>query len=237
LAPGLDKDYRRIASLHGALPSLIEAAPRPLLSALGQLIEGDGAAIRPIFQDAEGTSVFGTESPHSELLRALETLAWVPYYFGDAVQVLAKLARVDPGGRLGNRPINSLFEIFRPWHPSTNSGFEQRFGMLDWMIRHEPTVARQLLAKVLAGAHRSGSFSASLSARADILKNISSFSAAQITQAAETLHAVMRMPNALRGSLAWKVLRRVVTEAAARKASKFLEPSPRVGAGKLEGEE
>src|ERR1039457_847734 len=47
--PGLDIDYRTVASLYGVLPLIAEAAPRPLLQALGRLLEGDGERIRPIF--------------------------------------------------------------------------------------------------------------------------------------------------------------------------------------------
>ena len=51
--PGLATGYRRIASLHEELPILMEAAPRPLLAALGQMLGGGGKALVPIFQDTD----------------------------------------------------------------------------------------------------------------------------------------------------------------------------------------
>jgi hypothetical protein len=110
--PGLATDYHRIASLSGELPILMEAAPRPLLAALGQMLEGDGKAVVPIFQDKDP---FFCRSPHTGLLWALEALAWDPQYLGDAAIILARLARIDPGGKLTNRPLNSLRGIFLPW--------------------------------------------------------------------------------------------------------------------------
>jgi hypothetical protein len=146
--PGLDSDYRAIASLYGILPIIAEAAPRPLLQALDRLIEGDGRKMLPIFQD-KGADFFHASSPHTALLWALEVLAWDPLYLADAALTLARLARIDPGGQLANRPIKSLREIFLVWHPGTNATMEQRFAALDQIVRREPTVGWELLIMLL----------------------------------------------------------------------------------------
>ncbi len=150
--PGLDSDYRAIASLYAVLPIIAEAAPRPLLEALDRLIEGDGRKIRPLFQDKEA-DLFHSSSPHTALLWALEVLAWDPSYLADATLTIAKLARVDPGGKLANRPITSLREIFVVWHPSTNANLEQRLAALDQIIRREPSIAWELVIKLLPEFH------------------------------------------------------------------------------------
>ncbi len=150
--PGLDSDYRAMASLYGILPVIAEAAPRPLLQALDRLIEGDGSKIRPIFQDDQA-DFFHSSSPHSALLWALEVLAWDPIYIADATLALAGLARIDPGGKLANRPIRSLREIFLVWHPSTNATMEQRFSALDQIIRREPRIGWDLLVMLLPEFH------------------------------------------------------------------------------------
>ena len=150
--PGLDGDYRIVASLYAVLPIIAEAAPRPLLQALDLLIEGDGSKIRPLFQDLEVGS-FHSSSPHTALLWALEVLAWNPLYLGDATLTLARLARIDPGGKLANRPINSLREIFVAWHPSTNANLDQRVAALDQIIRREPHIAWNLLIRLLPEFH------------------------------------------------------------------------------------
>ncbi len=116
--PGLKTDWRLLASLEKQLPLLMEAAPRPLLQALGQLLEGDGSAIQPIFRD---TDALFSSSPHTGLLWGLEVAAWDPEHLNSASMILAGLAHVDPGGKLANRPLNSLREIFLPWHPNTNA--------------------------------------------------------------------------------------------------------------------
>jgi len=148
--PGLASDYRRMASLYEELPILMEAAPLPLLLALGQMLGGDGKALAPIFQDKDP---FLSRSPHTGLLWALETLAWDPKYLSDSSLTLAKLARIDPGGKLTNRPLNSLREILLPWHPGTNATLIQRLAALDQIIVKEPEIGWQLLMKLLPSLH------------------------------------------------------------------------------------
>jgi hypothetical protein len=140
--PGLNLDYRLLASLGNQLPMLMEAAPRPLLGALEQMLEGDGGRIRPIFREG---GLLGTSSPHTDVLWGLETLAWDPGYLGRVTLILARLAKADPGGTLHNRPMNSLREIFLSWHPSTNATLVQRLAVLDQLIADEPTVGWDLL--------------------------------------------------------------------------------------------
>src|SRR5262249_41613894 len=51
----------------------------------------------------------------------------------------------DPGGRLQNRPLNSLREILLPWHPGTNASVSQRLAVLDQIIAGEPSIGWALL--------------------------------------------------------------------------------------------
>ena len=149
--PGLTNNHRLIASLRDELPLLAEAAPDPLLLALEQLLEGDGAAIRPIFNEVH--QILAPTSFHTGVLWALETLAWDPSLLPRVTLILARLASIDPGGRLINRPINSLREIFLAWLPNTNASLHQRLASLDLIIRHTPDVAWQLLLKILPHDH------------------------------------------------------------------------------------
>lgn len=145
--PGLSTDHRMLASLGQQLPLLAEAAPRPLLSALEQMLEGTGEAIRPIF--SEVTQFLSPSSPHTGLLWALEILAWDPAHLRRVALILAKLARIDPGGQLANRPINSLRAIFLSWTPCTNAPLPLRLAVLDAIVTKEPEIGWELLVKLL----------------------------------------------------------------------------------------
>jgi hypothetical protein len=148
--PGLNSDPRLLSALRDELPLLAEAAPGPLLLALEHMLEGDGSIIKPIFVERKG--VLTPTSLHTGVLWALETMAWDPEYFRRSVLILARLAIVDPGGHLSNRPMNSLVEIFLPWAPNTNASSGQRLAALDEVIRGYPAVAWELLLKLMPTA-------------------------------------------------------------------------------------
>lgn len=148
--PGLKSDHRLLASLQGELPVLMEAAPRPLFEALEHLLEGEGDKIQPIFADVD--PLF-SHSPHTGLLWALESAAWDPKHLARAAIILARLARVDPGGKLSNRPLHSLSEIFLPWHPNTNATLAQRLLALDQVVEREPGIGWELIVGLLPGGH------------------------------------------------------------------------------------
>ncbi|WP_298409601.1 hypothetical protein [Janthinobacterium sp.] len=144
--PGL-VDYRFYASFKDNLPLLAEAAPDPFLDSLERMLEGPPDLIKPIFE--EHKIFFTLESEHTGLLFALEVLAWEPTYLLRVATCLARLAVLDPGGNLSNRPINSLREIFLPWSPNTNANRAQREGILQHVLKAVPEIAWALLEKLL----------------------------------------------------------------------------------------
>lgn len=151
--PGLSENHRLIESLGRQLPMLMEAAPGPLLQALELLLEGDGSKIRPIMEERDGwLTPIGR---HTELLWALERIAWDESYFLKAIIILTKLAALDPGGKLGNRPINSLRAILLPWHPQTHAGLPLRQTALNKIVQVDAQVGWSLIAELLPKGHDS----------------------------------------------------------------------------------
>jgi hypothetical protein len=88
-------------------------------------------------------------APISELLWALESLAWSPQYLGRVVAILAKLTARDPGGRYGNRPGNSLRSVFLLPFPQTFAPLTARLRVLDQVRKLEPDVAWSLMLGIL----------------------------------------------------------------------------------------
>ncbi len=145
--PGLGSDARLLTSLKSELPVLAEAAPDVFLSALERMLEGEGATIRPIFNEVEGLG-FPT-SHHTGVLWALETLAWDRRRLRRVSLILARLAELDPGGRLSNRPDASLGNIFLPWHPGTSASLDVRLAVLDEISAGHSKVGWKLLLRLL----------------------------------------------------------------------------------------
>ncbi len=130
---------------------MAEAAPEVFL----ETVENDLSATSPrlvhLFTDAENH--FMQSSPHTGLLWALEVLAWSPEYLSQSTLILAKMARLDPGGKLSNRPIASLRSIFLVLHPCTTANLERRLRVIDTVRNREPQVAWDLLVNVLPRSH------------------------------------------------------------------------------------
>lgn len=145
--PGLASDWRVLASIRDQYPTLMEAAPDPLLEGLEQLLEANPDDVGRLF--VEGAGLFGGGSMHTGLLWGLEILAWSPDYLERVGMLLARLAVIDPGGKMTNRPINSLGEIFLWWHPGTNAGLNCRLATIDAILNRYPEVGWKLLEKLL----------------------------------------------------------------------------------------
>lgn len=147
--PGLSSNYRMIASLQDELPLLAEAAPRPFLMALEQMLEGSGSAIRPISHEIAGFAF--PIARHTGLIWALEALTWDPIWFRQVCLILARLADIDTGGRILNRPANSLVDILLSWMPCTYAKLEQRLSILDEIASGYPQVGWNVILKLLPG--------------------------------------------------------------------------------------
>ncbi|MFZ5622976.1 MAG: hypothetical protein ACOY71_00925 [Gemmatimonadota bacterium] len=146
-----NRDWRVWASLSHVLPRLAEAAPDQFLTAVEAGSRDDTPVLRHLFTDQ--TDAFFSSSPHTGLLWALETLAWNPMHLPRAALALARLAAIDPGGKLSNRPAKSLREIFLGWHPQTCATLEQRLDVIDLVRQREPDVGWYLLCALLPEHH------------------------------------------------------------------------------------
>ena len=143
-------------SIRGVLPLLSEASPDAFLEEVENNISQESSAIISLFDEEPG--LINPISYHSDLLWALENLAWFPEYLPRTAIVLAELSAVDPGGSTVNRPINSLSEIFKTWHYQTLANFEQRMSVLKLLTRKQPEVAWKLLLRMLPINHESAMF-------------------------------------------------------------------------------
>ena len=148
-------DWLRWASLASHLPDFAEAAPDEFLQAVEANLRREAPELFKLFNQ-EGDGIFGS-SPHTGLLWALEVLAWEPKYLGRVSVALARLAAHDPGGRLSNRPANSLREIYLSWHPHTNALVADRLKVLARILKQEPTTGWKLLLALLPKHHDSTS--------------------------------------------------------------------------------
>jgi len=149
-----DESFELWTSLGDVLPLLAEAAPTQFMQAMAEGLARTPLLYQKMFTD-QGRDALGSPSPsvHTNFLWAIEVLAWSPDYFDDAVDILAQLSALDPGGEWSNRPIGSLAGILSCWCPNTTASWEQRERALHRLLRDSPDVARTLLIDLIPDAH------------------------------------------------------------------------------------
>jgi len=141
-------------SLNHEMPLIAEASPSSFLESINESLKKDNKPIMAMFEEKEG--LITPTSNHTGLLWALEGLAWdSDYLFGSAL-ALSKLSALDPGGNLSNRPINSLTEIFKPWHYQTLATLEERLEVIGEITHVEKEIGWTLLLRMLPEHHGVG---------------------------------------------------------------------------------
>lgn len=97
------------ATLSDYLPLLAEASPEEFIS----ILNNENESVFKELYAQEGDGLTGRNYILG-ILRALETIAWDKKYLSEITIFLGYLSSIDPGGNHGNRPINSIKEIFIP---------------------------------------------------------------------------------------------------------------------------
>lgn len=142
-------------SINDVLSEIAEAAPEEFLDELQRAISPSGVFMDKLFH--ESSNWLAPTSPHVQVLWALERLAMIPDYFGRAMWLLALLADRDPGGKLANRPLNSLATILRVWYPQTAALSDERHSFVQKVCRKLPEVGKSLVIALIPRAGESTS--------------------------------------------------------------------------------
>ena len=134
-------------SVDHELPLISEASPDSFLKSVNHSLTKEEPEIMEMFEEEEG--VLHKTNHHTGLLCALENLAWLPEYLRDTSLILLQLSRLDPGGNLENRPLNSISEIFKPWHYQTLASYDERKAVLKYITEQEQETGWSLLIGIL----------------------------------------------------------------------------------------
>ncbi|TWB93196.1 Xre family transcriptional regulator [Bradyrhizobium macuxiense] len=154
-------DGQRWWSLSRDFQLLAEASPEEFLSAVEDSLDNEVPPIAALFGSDE-SPIFGSAEHLSDLLWALESLAWSPQLLLHVSLVLARLDQLDRGSsRSLNRPAASLRTTFLLWSPQTNATFSDRLKVLDRIRKRYPNPAWNLMLGILPTGHDSFSSVAS----------------------------------------------------------------------------
>jgi excisionase family DNA binding protein len=145
-------------SISRQLQLLAEASPDQFLDAVEAGLSGENPVLLRMFTDRDEGSSLSTSSEHTGLLWALELLSWAREHLSRAAGALARLAEIDPGGHLANRPAASLRTVFLPWIPQTSASLECRLQALDRLRKGHPDTAWRLEMAMMPAGHDTSTF-------------------------------------------------------------------------------
>jgi transcriptional regulator with XRE-family HTH domain len=145
-------DERRWWSLSRDFRLLAEASPAAFLSAVEDSLDQNNPPISALFGHDEG-GIFGAEHL-SDLMWALEALAWSPDWMPRVTHLLARLDAIDiEPRRYSNGPANSLREMHLLWIPQTFASLDERLRALDLIRKRESNAAWKLMLGILPSGH------------------------------------------------------------------------------------
>lgn len=146
-----DANGDKWCTLHGFLPLLAEASPKSFLQAVEDSLSKPDPPIMKMFGDLD--NLFSSTTYYTGLLWALENLLISPDYVLKSTLILAHLARLDPGGKLINRPINTLRAVYIPWYSQTRAEFSIKKYVLEKLVEAEPEISWKVLLSVSPQNH------------------------------------------------------------------------------------
>lgn len=141
------EDINTWRSFSNMLQKFAEAAPDIFIQTIKSKLESNSPVIKAMFH--EETNIFFPKSYHTELLWALESLAWFQAYFEESCYCLFLLAKVDPGGSISNRPINSLKAIFCTTNPHTRVNEIDRIIVLKRIYENAPQQVFKIILSII----------------------------------------------------------------------------------------
>lgn len=148
-----EADGKKWCSLSNVLPLLAEASPSSFLSAVETSLRKPEPPVMEMFGVESVNNIFNSSNYYTGLLWALENLVYSTEHLLRATLILGQLSRLDPGGKLINRPINSLKEIYNPWYNQVKANFQTRQNILDKLLQKEPDVAWKLFLSIAPQDH------------------------------------------------------------------------------------
>jgi hypothetical protein len=123
-----DADQERWLTIRRYLRTLAEASPDTFLDCLERELSASQPSIEVIMGATQGP-VSG-ECLRTDLLWALELLAWHPEYFSRVVYVLFQLQRFEINDNWANTPKATANSLFCAWLPATTVSSEERMRVL-----------------------------------------------------------------------------------------------------------
>lgn len=146
LRDGSNKNW---LSQNGMLRIYAEASPISFIAAVKSELKKEGSVLDEMFLPADSNS-FGSSPERTDLLWALEVLAWSKDHVVDACIALAELCRYPCNDNWMNKPLASLNDVLLYWRPHTCLNVLERKKLLQQLYNRYPDVAWKLATDIFS---------------------------------------------------------------------------------------
>lgn len=148
----------KILSSNKDLTYFAEASPDTFLNIIEQDLKTDDPVTLQLMRPAS-SDIFGGGAIRTDLLWALEILAWNPMRLTRVCFILARLSTKMINDNYVNKPMNSLESIFRSWIPQTSADLEQRKKALASVVKKFPAIGWRICIAQFPMGHETGHYS------------------------------------------------------------------------------
>ncbi|MCE8510924.1 hypothetical protein KBY28_20940 [Ruegeria pomeroyi] len=121
-------DEERWLSIRGHLRTLAEASPVAFIDCLEAELRRPDPPIRAIMGTTDG--IGSGECLRTNLLWALEQLAWHPGHFSRVAEIVFGLRQIEVADNWTNSPKSTARSLFLAWLPATALGLDERMRVL-----------------------------------------------------------------------------------------------------------
>ena len=147
-----DFSLERFLSNKNNIQWVTECSPSSFLKYIEEDIKAGMPILSKVFEIKHPKfSITGSEISYSELLFCLEQLAWNIIYLPRVTSILLNFCKFPNDSNYANRPIASLYNIYRFSLPQTLAAFSQRLGILQSLSKQYPKELSELCYKLLDG--------------------------------------------------------------------------------------
>lgn len=141
-----DWNLPRFLSNKRYLTELAEASPKEFLSFLEKLPKD---ILDEVFTPRQPEySLFGWEISYTELLFSLEMLAWDVDYLNRVTNLLLQYSEYENESNFSNKPINSLYNIFRVFMPQTYATYKERMTILNACASKNQNIVYEICKRI-----------------------------------------------------------------------------------------
>ncbi|WP_299004200.1 helix-turn-helix domain-containing protein [uncultured Shewanella sp.] len=130
-------------SQNGVLRTYAEASPKSFLKAVDRELNSENSVFDTMFESVNA-SYFSSSPNRTDILWALEVLAWSNDYVVLSTYALARLCKYHCDDNWVNKPLNSLKEVLLHWLPHTSLNVGERANLLESIFIKYPEVGWQL---------------------------------------------------------------------------------------------